>query len=141
VVRLQGDNVNKFSKIIFVYLSPCFALLLFSDFASVEKRFRPGVFDRVFSIYLFAGMVVIPILVFGLPSVASIKAGILSDRVRQAVKRKFQTVSISLALVLIVGLTQRVVPPRDAMSLIINIVVFLTMFSFLVWSHFGRKSD
>jgi hypothetical protein len=137
-----GDSLKKFSKIIFfAYLSPYFAFLLFSDFKSAEKRFPTGAFDRVFTIYFFFGIFVLPFLVFGMPSFASIKTEISSDRVRRGVNRKLQTVSISVALVAIVGLIRYFVPPRDAVSATINIVVFLTIFCLLMWAHFRRGSD
>src|SRR2546427_2271177 len=121
-----GDSMKKFSKLIFfVYFGFYLVLLLDSD--SLEKRFRPGVYDRVFSIYFVAGIFVLPFLIYGLPSAASIRAEISSDRVRRSVKRKLQTVSISVALIVIVGLTRYFVPPHDVLSLTVNIVVFLTM--------------
>ena len=133
--------MKRFSKIIisFVYFSFYLVLLLDSD--SLEKRFRPGVFDRVFSVYFFAGIFVLPFLLYGLPSAASIRAEISSDRVRRGVKRKLQTVSISVALLVIVGLTRYFVSPRDVLSVTINIVVILTMLCLLIWAHFRRKSD
>lgn len=135
-----GDSLKKFAKIIFlVYFGFYLVLLLYSD--SLEKRFRPGLYDRVISIYFFAGIFVLPVLVYGLPSVASIKAEISSDRIRRGVKRKLQTVSVSMALVVVVGLTRYFVPPRDTLSLTINIVVFLTMLCLLIWVHFRKKSD
>lgn len=90
---------------------------------------------------MIVGIVVNPLLLYGLPTVASIKAEMLSNRVRRGVKRKLQTVSILVALLVIVGLTRHFVLPRDAQSLTINIVVFFAMFGLLIWAHFRRKSD
>ena len=140
---VAGNCMNKFPKILNVYFSPFFAFLLYCIFSSPDElnKLLPRVFGRAYAIYMIVGIVVIPILLYGLPSVASIKAEMQSNRVRQGVKRKFQTVLISVALLVIVGLTGHFVPPRDARSLTINIVVFFAMFSLLIWAHFRRKSD
>jgi hypothetical protein len=134
--------VKKFSNIILlVYCSFCLPFLLFIESDSAKKRFRPVAMDRAFSIYFFMGIFVLPVLIYGLPSVASIKAEILSDRVRRAARRKLQTVSISVALLVMMGLTRYFVPPRDSLSLAINIVVFFAMLCLLIWAHFRTKSD
>ena len=134
--------MKKFSKIIFVvYFIPYIAFLLCSDFDSAEKRFRPGMFDRAFSIYFFVGIFVLPFLIFGIPSVASIKAEILSDRVRRGVKRKLQITIASVIVTAIWALTMVVVPPHSTVLAVFDIFVFLLLLGTFLWLRFKIKSE
>jgi hypothetical protein len=133
--------LKKFYKIILVaYFIPYFAFLLFSDFESAEKKFPPGVFNRAFSIYFFVGIFVLPILIFGIPSVASIKAEIQSVRVRRGAKRKLQIVIASIAVTIIWGLVMVVVPPQNTRTAVFDIFIFLLLFGSFLWLRSKIKS-
>ena len=134
--------LKKFSKIILVaYFIPYFAFLLFSNFESAEKRFPPGMFNRELPIYVFVGIFVLPVLIFGIPSVASIKAEILSDRVRRGVKRKLQIAIASIVVTIIWGLIMVVVPPQSTRRAVFDIFMFLLLFGSFLWLRSKIKSD
>jgi uncharacterized membrane protein len=134
--------VKTIRKIILIaYWSPYFIVLLFSDFDSAAKRFRPGVFDRAYSIYFIAGIFVLPFLLYGLPSIASIKNEIQADRTRNALKRKLQLIGATISVTVMFGLTVAVIPPRSAISATFDILVFLLLFGAMVWLRFRERSD
>jgi len=134
--------MKKFKNIILLaYVTPGAAFLLLADFNSAEKQFRPGVFDRVWTVYFFFGIFVLPFILYGVPSAASIKAELHSERVRRGVKRKLQMTAASIGVAAIMAVTYALIPPRNARSAFIDISVFLLLFGMLMWAHFRAKSE
>ena len=135
--------MNKFPKILLVYFAPYFAFLLYCVFASPDElnRLLPRVFGGAYAIYMLVGIVVIPILLYGIPSVASIRTEILSDRVRRGAKRKVQIAIASLLVTLISGLIMVVSPPHSTLSAVFDIFLFLLLIGSFLWLRSRIKSD
>jgi hypothetical protein len=134
--------VKRFKNFVMLaYILPGVAFIFFGDFESAEKRFRPEVFDRAWFVYFFFGIFGLPLLLFGPPSMASIKASIQSDRFQRGVKRKLQTTAASIGVVAGMAVTYALIPPRNSLSAAIDISVFLLLFGTLMWVHFRAKSD
>jgi hypothetical protein len=134
--------MNKLVKTLLAYYSPYFLFLAYSLYTSPAEanRLQAGLLGRIFSVYWIAGLLIVPLLAFGLPSAALIRAEVFSPRIREALRSKLLVTAISLGLVLVMVLTVRLVPPQNLTSLIFDVVVFLTTLCLLIWMRFGRRS-
>lgn len=133
--------MTKFSKIALFYYIPYIAFLIYwPEPGAVDTGWlSPRLFYRLFDIYFFGGLVIVPMLAFGLPTIASVKAAISSDQLRGSIKRKLRSSSIALIVGLILVLTRFLYPPRGVISTTINILLVLLLFSAIVWVRFTKK--
>jgi hypothetical protein len=139
----RDAKMNKLVKILLAYYSPYFLFLAYSLFASPDQmnRLETGILSRVLSVYWIAGLVIVPLLAYGIPSRAgSITAELSSPRIREAFTRKLLLTAASLGVVLVMVLTVRLVPPKNAASLIFDVIILLTGFCLLIWMRFRRRS-
>jgi hypothetical protein len=81
---------------------------------------------------------VIPVLLYGFPSMASLKTELLSERVRLAVKRKLQRIVAASFLAIWMGIMLKY-PPHNATSITFELLVFLVLFGAILWLHFANR--
>ena len=140
--RIEQHNMNKLMKSLVAYYFPYFAFLAYSLYANPAQvsRVEVGLLGRIFSIYWIAGLLIVPLFAFGLPSRASIRNELFSPRIRQVLRSKLLVSAASLVLVVVMVLTVRPVPPQSTTSVIFDIVILLTGFCLLIWMRFSRRS-
>src|SRR4029077_18946543 len=107
--------MNKFVKTLLAYYSPYFLFLVYSLYASPAEanRLQAGPLGKIFSAYWIAGLLIVPLFAFGLPSAALIRDAVVSPRIREALRSKLLDIAFSLGLVLVIVLTVRLVPPQS----------------------------
>lgn len=134
--------MNKLSKIALVYWGPFVAFVFYSVLTGPQKtdRLWQWIFGRWFVVYFLGGLVVLPIIAYGLPRVASIKAEILSDRVREGAKRKLQRTLVSIILAIWI-LTMSVAPPRNTVWATFDVIVFVILLGAIFWLRFVKKGS
>jgi hypothetical protein len=132
--------MNWKSKVLLAYLSPCFAFILFLLLprSGMQDKVQRWAFGPWFAVYFLGGVVVVPILLWGLPSIASLKTALLSGRTRQVVNRKLQRLFAATLLAIWMWMISKH-PPQSAISITFDLLVFLLLIGAVAWLQFAKK--